>query len=128
MTNSVAVPPLELRLPAGATLILPAGLVADLEGAVRAWRGQQIEQRDLVAEIEDFLTLHPGTSTTEIARAIRARDHDVRSILRGGGRFQSVSAPAGRSGRLKAWMLAPTPAEAVPRDRTSGSRSDREPR
>lgn len=118
----------ELKLVTGQTIPLTNEVVTQLEAELRSLRRSNTKRRNLVSEIRAYLTDHPGSSALEIARAIRARDHDIRSILRAGAPFQSVSPPAGRSGRLKAWKLAPTPAEAVPWDGTSGSAGDGEPR
>jgi hypothetical protein len=114
-----ALPSIELRLPAGVTLLIPAELAAELEATLHALHRRASEQRNLAAEIEGFLTQHAGASAIEIARGISARDHDVRATLRANSRFQNVPPPPGRSKRLRAWMIAPTPAQAVPRHGTS---------
>jgi len=113
--------PLELRMPDGVAWPLSADLVADLEAAVRAWNRQNTRPRGIEDEIETYLSDHPAASALEIARGIRARDHDVRAILINNPRFTRVTPPAGCSRRVKTWILAPTAPQAVPENGIGGS-------
>jgi hypothetical protein len=111
-----------LTLASGETVTLTPDALGELDSALRLLRRQDRLHRDLGAEIEALLTERPGLSTIEIARAIRARDQDVRLTLNGDSRFQVASPPAGRSRKVKAWILASRPRGVVPRDRTSSGR------
>jgi hypothetical protein len=117
-----AASPHELTLPSGETITLTPDVVEKLDSALRAFRRLSRSHRDLGAEIEGLLTERPALSTTEIARAIRARDQDVRLTLNRDPRFQLACPPAGRSRKVKTWILASTPRGAVPSDRTSSGR------
>lgn len=112
----------KLALASGETVTLTPEVVAQLDSALRALRRHGRPHRDLGAEIEALLTERPGSSTIEIARAIRARDHDVRLALNRDSRFQLACPPAGRSRKVKAWILASTRRRVVPCDRTSSGR------
>jgi hypothetical protein len=120
-TPGAASPP-KLTLASGETVTLTPEVVAQLDSALRALRRHVRPRRDLAAEIEALLTERPESSTIEIARAIRARDRDVRLALNGDSRFQLACPPAGRSRKVKAWGLASGPRGAVPSGRTSSGR------
>jgi hypothetical protein len=112
----------KLTLPSGETITLTPEVVARLDSALRALRRPAASHRDLGAEIEALLSERPASSTIEIARTIRARDHDVRLTLNGDSRFEVACPPTGRSRKVKAWMLASRPQGVVPCDRTSSGR------
>jgi hypothetical protein len=113
--------PLKLTLASGETVTLTPEVVGELDSALRALRRHARPLRDLGAEIEALLTERPGSSTIEIARAVRARDQDVRLTLNGDSRFHVACPPAGRSPKVKAWILASRPRGVVPNVRTSGA-------
>jgi hypothetical protein len=110
---SPANPP-QLVLVTGETVTLSDEVIAQLEAALRARRAGEAEPRDLFAEIATCLERNPGSSTTEIARAIRARDADVRRILNRDPRFQRVPPDPGRSIRLRVWSVAPVDTRVGP--------------
>lgn len=65
------------------------------------------QPRALVAEIATILAEQPGLTTPEIGKAIRAREGDVRRVLREHPeRFQTASSSPDRSPRAKSWILA----------------------
>jgi hypothetical protein len=117
-TAGAAAPP-KLTLPSGETVTLTPEVVAQLESALRTLRRRAASHRDLGAEIEALLTVRPASSTIEIARAIRARDQDVRLTLNSDSRFQLACPPAGRSRKVRTWILASRPRGVVPSHRTS---------
>ena len=61
----------------------------------RRIRNDKTRNRDLPREIAAFLDHNPASSTTEIARALGARDSRVRRILQTDPRFQNVPAGPG---------------------------------
>lgn len=113
--------PLTIAL-AGVTIVVEPEAVPAVESALRAYTRSRRPRRDLAAEVERFLADHPGVSVVEIARAIRARDYDVRRVLNSDARFRALSAAPGRSTRVRAWVLAETPSDAVPSLGTGGDR------
>ncbi|MFN8224250.1 MAG: hypothetical protein U0R50_13510 [Gaiellales bacterium] len=105
-----------VRLPATCgvvELLLTDKLARELEAVIRAYR--RPPGRDYAAEIERYLQEAGVAHTTQIARAIHARDQIVREILAHDARFQRASAPRGASGRPIYWTLAPSPPEPVPK-------------
>jgi hypothetical protein len=89
------------------TLKLTTDLVTQLEGAIRAWRHTTNGQRDLITEIAAAVGARPGLTTPEISKAIRARESDVRDVLRRNpSRFQQVHTVPRRSPRAICWILA----------------------
>lgn len=114
--------PPKLTLASGETITLTPEVVLELDSALRLLRRQARPHRNLGAEIESLLAERPGSSTIEIARAVRARDQDVRLTLNGDARFQVACPPEGRSRKVKAWILASRPRGAVPNGRTSSGR------
>jgi hypothetical protein len=117
-TAGAASPP-KLTLASGETVTLTLEVVAQLDSALRALRRRARPRRDLAAEIEALLTERPESSTIEIARAVRARDQDVRLTLNSDSRFQLACPPAGRSRKVRTWILASGPRGVVPSDGTS---------
>jgi hypothetical protein len=93
--NAGAAAPPKLKLPSGETITLTPEVVGELDSALRALRQHARPHRDLGAEIEALLTERPASSTIEIARAIRARDQDVRLTLNSDSRFQLACPPPG---------------------------------
>jgi hypothetical protein len=111
--------PPELVLATGEKVTLTEAVIAQLKSALRAQRVGNADRRDLAPEITVWLEHNPGSSTTEIASAIRARDVDVRSALNGDRRFRRVAPRPSRSRRLKAWIVAPDDARVGPGPGTS---------
>lgn len=115
--------PPTLTMPDGTRWPVSEELVEELEAAVRAWRRQNRDVRDLPAEIEAFLRERHLASALEIARGIRARDHLVRRTLNNDPRFLGpYKGPKGAS-RARRWMLAPSAEERVPA--STGARGSR---
>jgi hypothetical protein len=110
--------PLSIELPAGIRLLVPPEAAAGLEAALRQHRRLGRPRRDLAADIKQFLTAGPAT-VPEIARAIGARDSEVRHTLQTNERFARASAAADHSARAKPWMLASSPAGVGPAGGTS---------
>jgi fatty acid-binding protein DegV len=108
-----------ITLQNGLELTLSAELIAELEEVVRRWRRQQRAPRRLADEIATYLEKHHAASTIELARALRARDQDVRDALQNDPRFQPLSPPIGTSTRRKSWALASKSTSSVPEARTS---------
>lgn len=107
-----------ITLPVGATLTLTSTAAAELERALRQHRQVARPKRDLAAEIEAFLTAGPAT-VPEVARAIGARDSDVRHALRTSPRFTGAPATSDRSPRAGLWMLGSGPSGVGPAAGTS---------
>src|SRR4051794_3666481 len=89
-----------ITLQNGVELSLSPELVAELEAVVRRWRHQLGAPRVLADEIATYLEQHSTASSIELARALRARDQDVRHTLQGDPRFERVPPPSGASTRL----------------------------
>jgi len=86
-------------------------LVTDIEQQVarlrRTLEGAMASQRDLLGEIEGVLSATPGITTPEVARAIHARESEVRAVLRNHpARFHSASNMPGRSPLARCWILS----------------------
>jgi len=107
-----------LKLPGTAPIVLADTVVAQLEAALREYRRRQRGSRDLGSELAAFLRGHPGSSTIEIARHVKARDTDVRFVLRSDPRFNRAVAAANRSTRVRGWILATSACEPVPANGT----------
>jgi hypothetical protein len=115
--------PLTFKRRDDSTVVIRPEEVPGLAATIRSWNRESRPPRDLAAEIVSYLATNPGASVPEIARAIRARDHDVRSNLQGDERFRIVSPKPGRSSRVIGWAIAPDRSQPVPVDGTSGSES-----
>ena len=105
-------------VPAGTFVRREADAADAYETAIKNRRRADPPKRDLAEEIEAFLVTRPATAP-EIARAIGARDSDVRHTLQTNERFTRAPAAADRSTRAKPWMLASSPAGVGPADGTS---------
>lgn len=92
-------------------------LARELEREIRSLR--RPPQRDYPAEIERYLRQAGSAHTTEIARAIHARDENVRRTLASDSRFLQCPAPRGASGRPIWWTLARDVGELVPEHGTT---------
>jgi len=77
------------------------------------------KKRDFAAEIEAHLGSSDAATAPEIARAIRARDAEVREALRTDGRFVRVSTPADRSAKATLWFLTSSASGLGPASGTS---------
>jgi hypothetical protein len=113
-----------LELPGLAPTPLAAELASHLEVALRQHRRRGSLSRDLFREIEAFLRRHPGASTVEIARGIRARDTDVRAVLNDNPNFQHPHSARPDEGRGTRWALTTSPAEPVPKPGTGSPGGD----
>lgn len=107
-----------IEVPAGTLLLLEPEAIDALEAAIRTHRQAGRPKRDLAGQIEDFLATQPAT-VPEIARAIGARDSDVRQTLQTNERFRRAPAAADHSTRAKLWEIAPSLAGVGPEDGTS---------
>jgi hypothetical protein len=112
----------KLTLPSGETITLTPEVVARLDSALRALRRPAASHRDLGAEIEALLSERPASSTIEIARTIRARDHDVRLTLNGDSRVEVALLGRKESSRATGRVAAGTRHEQRATDdgRTAG--------
>jgi len=106
-------------LPAGATLTVPPEVVDAFEAALRAQRRVAHAERDLAAEIEAFLANNGPATVPEIGRATRARDADVREVLRRDRRFARVLPASDRSPKAKPWSVVSGPSGPGPASGTS---------
>ena len=95
--------------------------VPGLEATIRVWKHESRSPRDLTGEIESYLATNAGSSMTDIARGIVARDDRVRSILQTDERFQSLPPQPGRSPRRLGWALVRRVSRPVPEAGTSTS-------
>ena len=84
---------------------------------------RQHPERDLAAEIENYLAENAPKTVPEIASAIRARESAVRYIVATDDRFQRAQAGSGRSARAKCWELAVPDDLTQPTPRLSGSQT-----
>lgn len=103
----------------GLTIVVQGADVSELANALSRHR-RPPQQRVLADEIATYLEDKLAATSTEIARAIRARDQTVRQVLSGDERFQIASSPAGRSQKARPWILSPRASGAVPCSGTSG--------
>jgi hypothetical protein len=93
-------------------------IIRVLQGSDRASRS--CEERDLVTELEAALASASMPLTCpELARAVTARDKNVREALAGDSRFKLVAPPPERSPKAKTWALVPTRDGLVPGGGTS---------
>jgi hypothetical protein len=113
-----------ITLPNGIELSFSPELVAELEARLREWRREEGGPRELADEIASYLETHTTASAIQLARALRARDQNVRKALENDPRFQRVPPPAAASARLKSWALASTASAPVPGAGTSPSSAD----
>jgi hypothetical protein len=112
--------PFRFTLWSGVAICLPFALVHELEQALLLYRKQSPpSQRDLPTEIAGALSRVASATCPEIARAIRARTHDVRTVLITDDRFVRVPPPADRSTKAATWALAVSPCGLVRGARTS---------
>src|SRR4051812_26591258 len=108
-------------LSTGRRVALETAEVEELCRLIRPSRSRAT--RDLSREIETYLYDDQPATAIEIARGIRARNEDVRRVLRNDRRFQHAQAGTNRSPRAKVWKLARSRRKPVPEPGTTARAS-----
>lgn len=112
----------QLVLATGETITLTADEADQLTTAIQKYRSRtSTTTRSLVREIQAFLERNPASSTTDIARGIRARDTHVRHVLTTDSGYKTVPARPGSSTRPRIWIVAPSASQPGPNSGTSTS-------